>query len=141
MDLFAPYRNRLIFRWLYWTARIGLGLTFIASGIRKLPGVHFTLLPESDPVGAYFAAMEATGFYWHFIGYFQILVGLLTCFNRTVITALVLMMPVTVNIFLISVTLHMRGTPIITGLMLLGNLYLLFWHYPNYRTLLQRPIR
>jgi len=78
-------------------------------------------------------------FYWNFIGYFQILIGILIFFNRTVISSILLMMPVTINIFLVSVALNMRGTPIITALMVAGNVFLLLWHYENYLTLLQRP--
>ena len=104
-----------------------MGVTFILSGLRKWPGVKFTTLPVENPVGAYFQAMHDTGFYWNSIGYFQIGVGLL-------------MMPVTVNIFLVSVSLHMTGTPFITAAMLLGNAFLLYWHFPNYRGIFQKPL-
>lgn len=51
-------KTKLFFKALYFLARIGLALTFIISGLRKLPGVKFTSLPETNPVGAYFAAMH-----------------------------------------------------------------------------------
>ena len=133
--------NILIVKILYWVARVGMGLTFITSGIRKLPGVEFTLLPTSDPVGAYFNAMHETGFYWNFIGYFQILIGLLVFFNRFVVMSVLLMMPVTVNIFLVSVSLGMRGTPLITAAMVLGNTFLILWHYKHYLGLLENPVK
>ena len=126
---------------LYWCARIGMGLTFIISGLRKLPGVKFTTLPIDNPVGFYFEAMHSTGFYWNFIGYFQILIGILVFFNRSVVISSLLMMPVVINIFLVSVALNMRGTPIITAAMVLGNILLLAWHYKNYKTLFLKPIR
>jgi uncharacterized membrane protein YphA (DoxX/SURF4 family) len=126
---------------LYWCARIGMGLTFIISGIRKLPGVKFTTLPIDNPVGFYFEAMHSTGFYWNFIGYFQILIGTLIFFNRFVVISSLLMMPVVINIFLVSIALNMRGTPIITSAMVLGNLLLLIWHIKNYKTLFIKPIR
>lgn len=126
---------------LYWCARIGMGLTFIISGIRKLPGVKFTALPIDNPVGFYFEAMHSTGFYWNFIGYFQILIGILIFFNRFVVISSLLMMPVVINIFLVSLALNMSGTPIITSAMILGNLLLLGWYFKNYRTLFIRPIR
>jgi hypothetical protein len=49
-------------------------------------------------------------------------------------------MPVTINIFLVSIALNMRGTPIITTAMVGGNLFLLLWHFKNYRTLLIKPL-
>ena len=141
MDILKSYVHLKFFKILYWTVRIGMGLTFITSGLRKLPGVKFTILPESNPVGYFFNAMYETGFYWNFIGYFQIAVGILIFFNRFVVLSSLLMMPVTVNIFLVSIALNMKGTPVITSLMLLGNLYLLFWHYENYKNLVKSPIK
>ena len=127
-------------KFVYWCARFGMGLTFIISGIRKLPGIKFTALPIDNPVGFYFEAMHATGFYWNFIGCFQILIGIMIFFNRFVVVSGLLMMPVTVNIFLVSIALNMSGTPIITSAMVLGNLFLLVWHFKNYRPLLTEPI-
>lgn len=138
-QLINHIRSNRIFQFLYWCLRIGMGLTFILSGIRKLPGIEFTILPVTNPVGAFFHAMHETGLYWNFIGYFQIGIGFLIFFNRFVVLSSLLMMPVTVNIFLVSIALHMRGTPVITSLMLLGNIVLLLWHYENYLPIVQKP--
>ena len=140
MNILEILKNNRAIRACYWLVRIGMGLTFIISGIRKWPGVKFTSLPVENPVGAYFNAMYETGFYWNFIGYFQIALGLLIFLNRFVVLSSLLMMPVTVNIFLVSVSLHMSGTPFITAAMLLGNAFLLFWHFPNYRSIFQKPL-
>jgi len=51
------------------------------------------------------------------------------------------MMPVVINIFLVSIALNMRGTPIITSAMVLGNLLLLVWHIKNYKTLFIKQIK
>ncbi|NVK52849.1 MAG: hypothetical protein HWD85_07925 [Flavobacteriaceae bacterium] len=118
-----------------------MGLTFIISGIRKFPGVEFTILPDSNPVGYYFSAMHATGFYWNFIGYFQVVVGLLAFFNRYSALVAGLMMPVTINIFLVSIALNMKGTPIITAMMLLGNIFLLLWNYKNYKQIFYKTLQ
>lgn len=139
MESLLQLRRYKMAKILYWIARLGLGLAFIISGSRKLPGTKFTSLPETNPVGKYFETMYQMGFYWHFIGYFQIIVGILAFFNRTAPLSSVLMMPVTVNIFLISVALHMRGTPFITATMLLGNMFLLIWYYENLIPILRSP--
>lgn len=133
-------KHRLIFKVIYWSIRAGMGLTFIISGIRKLPGIEFTSLPNENPVGAYFNAMYETGFYWNFIGYFQISIGFLIFLNRFVVISSLFMMPVTINIFLLSIVLQMKGTPIITSAMLLGNIFLLIWHFKNYKTLFQKAL-
>jgi uncharacterized membrane protein YphA (DoxX/SURF4 family) len=134
----AASKERLLFKVFYWCARYGLAVTFILSGLRKFPGILFTTLPVDNPVGAYFLAMHETGIYWNFIGYFQVAAGLLMFFDRFAPLAALLMMPVTVNIFLVSIALHMHGTPVITALMLCGNVYLLLWHYRKFLPLLQR---
>lgn len=141
MEKKEKLKKNIALTFLYWCARVGMGLTFIASGIRKIPGVKFTALPIENPVGFYFEAMHSTGFYWNFIGYFQILIGILIFFNRFVVLSSLLMMPVTINIFLVSIALNMSGTPIITSAMVLGNLLLLVWHFKNYESLLMKPIK
>jgi hypothetical protein len=117
--------------------KIGLGLAFITSGIRKLPGVKFTSIPISDPVGLFFEGMHVTGFYWNFIGYYQILAGIILMTPWWKKLTPLLIFPVTINIFLVSISLHMRGTPVITSLMVLGNLYLILWHLRSYLPILK----
>ncbi len=121
-----------IFRIFYWFLKITLGLTFITSGLRKMPGVRFTQLPVENPVGLFFEGMYVTGFYWNFIGYFQILAGILLMTPWLKRLSPLLILPITLNIFLVSVSLNMKGTPVITSLMLLANLYLILWHLKSY---------
>lgn len=123
----------------YYLLKVGMAVTFIISGLRKMPGVKFTILPIENQVGTFFHAMYDTGFYWNFIGYFQILLGFLLLFRRFGVVVPLLMMPVTINIFLLSIGLNMRGTPFITSCMVLGNIVLLFWHYEHYLPLLKEP--
>jgi hypothetical protein len=137
-NLIEQIKAKRIFRMLYWSAKIMLGLGFVLSGLRKLPGIKFTTLPIENPVGLFFEGMYASGFYWNFIGYYQIIVGLLLIGPWWKRLTPILIAPVTVSIFLVSVSLHMRGTPVITAMMLLGNLYLLLWHTNSYRPLFQR---
>lgn len=124
--------------YFYWTTKVLLGIGFVLSGLRKLPGVKFTQLPITNPVGLFFEGMYVTGFYWNFIGYYQIVVGLILMSRWWKALSPLLILPVTVNIFLVSISLQMRGTPIITGLMLLGNLFLIVWHWEQYKPILRR---
>lgn len=132
----SAYRPKRWARAIYWFTRITMSLTFITSGIRKLPGVEFTILGPDNPVGSYFIAMHNTGFYWNFIGYLQIVLGVMLLINRFKVITPLLMMPVTVNILLISVSLGMRGTPFVTTAMVLANIFLMLWCYENYLPLL-----
>lgn len=125
--------NHGFLHFFYKFTKISLGVVFILSGIRKLPGLKFTELPIENPVGLFFEGMYAAGFYWNFIGLYQILVGVILCTPFWPRLSPILSMPVTINIFLVSVGLSMRGTPVITGLMLLANLYLIVYHRKSYR--------
>ncbi len=136
----SDIKQRLFFKFFYGFVRISMSLTFILSGIRKVPGIKFTMIPIEDPIGFFFEAMYQTGFYWNFIGYYQIIVGIMILFNRLVAMSVLLMMPVTVNIFLISIALEMQGTPLITSAMLLANIFLMVWHFNNYKTIFQKPL-
>lgn len=117
---------------LYKVTKISLGIAFILSGIRKLPGLKFTKLPIDNPVGLFFEGMYAAGYYWNFIGVYQIVVGVILCTPYWSSLSPILSIPVTVNIFLVSIGLSMSGTPFITGLMLLANSYLIFYHWKSY---------
>lgn len=134
---FEKYQQNRIWKWFYYVTKISLGLTFIISGIRKLPGVKFTQLPIENPVGLFFEGMYVTGFYWNFIGYYQIVIGFLLMLPYWKKLTPLLALPVTFNIFLVSISLQMKGTPIITSLMLLANLFLIFWHLKTYLPILK----
>ncbi len=134
---FEKYQQNRIWKWFYYVTKISLGLTFIISGIRKLPGVKFTQLPIENPVGLFFEGMYVTGFYWNFIGYYQIVIGFLLMLSYWKKLTPLLALPVTFNIFLVSISLQMKGTPIITSLMLLANLFLIFWHLKTYLPILK----
>lgn len=121
----------------YWFLKITLGLSFILSGLRKLPTVKFTELPITNPVGLFFEGMYATGFYWNFIGYYQIIVGFILMTNWFKKLTPVLIFPISINIFLVSISLNMRGTPIITSCMLAGNIFLMLWHFKTYYPILK----
>ena len=64
-------------------SRVLLALAFIPTGMVKLLGQRFTLLPTTDPVGAFFEAMYQTGFYWNFLGLGQVAAGMLLLIPAT----------------------------------------------------------
>ena len=131
-------RSQPMFVVFYWMVKIALGIGFVGSGIRKLPGIKFTQIATDNPIGLFFEGMYQTGFYWNFIGYYQMLVGLMLMTNWFKSLSPVLAFPVTFNIFLVSASLHMKGTPVITTLMLLGNIFLMIWHSKSYQSMLKR---
>jgi len=127
----AARRNRWLGR-LAIVTRILLALGFTPSGYTKLVGHRFTRLPVEDPVGFFFEALYRTGWYWNFLGAAQLLAAVLLLNPRTTTLGAVLYFPIIVNVFLITLSMHFTGTPIITGLMLLGSVFLLCWDYDRF---------
>lgn len=117
--------------------RILLALGFVPSGITKVRGNRFTILGIDNPVGFFFEAMYRTGFYWRFLGLCQLAAAALLVIPRTATIGALVYFPLILNIFVITVSLHFQGTPVITGLMLLANLYLLCWDYDKLKHLVK----
>lgn len=122
------YRNKL-FVLFTWFTRILLSFAFVPSGLKKLLGERFTILGVDNPVGLFFEALYQTGWYWNFLGFMQLLVAILLLIPKTTFLAALMYLPIIINILVIVIAMHFRGTPIIAGLMLLANIYLLFWDY------------
>ncbi|AOS44899.1 hypothetical protein Verru16b_01968 [Lacunisphaera limnophila] len=131
-------------RWLGRLAvvtRVLLAIGFLPSGWTKIIGHRFTNLPVSNPVGFFFEALYQTGWYWNFLGAAQWLAAGLLLIPRTVTLGAVVYFPIIVNIFLITLSMHFQGTPVITGLMLLGSVFLLCWDYDRLAAILRPPQR
>ena len=125
----SNFREKAIFKLFTWGTRILLAIAFMPSGLTKLRGERFTLLGIDDPVGFFFEALYQSGWYWNFLGFMQLLVALLLLIPRTAFMGAILYLPIVINIFIIVISMNFKGTPIIVGLMLLANIYLLFWDY------------
>ena len=119
--------------------RVLLALGFLPSGITKLLGNRFTVLGIDTPVGFFFEAFYRSGFYWNFIGACQLAAAALLVVPRTATLGALVYFPIILNIFVITVSIGFSGTPFITGLMLLANLYLLCWDYDRLKCFFARP--
>jgi uncharacterized membrane protein YphA (DoxX/SURF4 family) len=114
-------------------SRILLALAFIPTGLVKLMGERFTLLGIDNPIGSFFEAMYRTGLYWHFVGLAQVAAGVLLLIPRTSTLGALLVFPIVLNIFVLTVSLHFTGTPFITAGMLLASIFLLCWDYDRFK--------
>jgi uncharacterized membrane protein YphA (DoxX/SURF4 family) len=121
--------DKKIFVVFTWFTRILLSVAFIPSGLKKLLGDPFTILGIDNPVGFFFEALYRAGWYWNFLGFMQLSAALLIVIPKTSFLGALLYLPIITNIFIIVVAMEFVGTPYIAGLMLLANIYLLFWDY------------
>jgi uncharacterized membrane protein YphA (DoxX/SURF4 family) len=125
-------------QWLRYFAvfcRVALALGFIPSGVVKVTGERFTALPSNHPLGHYFDALHLTGFYYTFIGVSQLTAALLLLIPRTALLGAILYFPIIFNICVLTYATRFEGTRIAT-LMLLANLYLLWWDYARWKCVL-----
>lgn len=120
-------------RW--WTqlftvfVRCLLALGFIPPSIVKILHKPFTVLPDSNPVGAYFSALYNTGFYYEFIGWSQLIAALLLLFPRTAHLGALMFFPIIANVAVLTTSVGFKGTWLLTILMSFAALYLVAWEY------------
>ncbi len=120
-----------------WITRVLLFLAFFPSAIKKILNEPFTLLGPETSVCYFFDALHQTGWYYQFIGWAQIFAGVLLLIPRTSLLGALMYFPIILNIWAITVSMHFKGTWVITSLMLLANLYLLCWEYDRLKHILR----
>ncbi len=106
-----------------------LALGFIPPSIPKIMHRPFTVLPDSNPVGAYFNALYNTGFYYEFIGWSQLIAALLLLIPRTSHIGAMMFLPIIVNIAVLTSSVGFVGTWLITILMAFAAAWLVAWEY------------
>lgn len=116
--------------------RILLCAGFLPTGIIKMLGRPFTIIDPSTPIGLFFHAMHQTGLYWQFLGAMQAVASILLLIPAAAHLGAMIFFPVIVNIFVITISMEFKGTPVITGLMLLAAALLMVWDYHRWRSLL-----
>lgn len=119
-------------KWLGYFAifnRIALAAGFIPSGIVKILGERFTSLSNNHPMGNYLEALHHTGYYYTFIGIMQVTAAILLLIPRTVLLGALIYFPIILNICILSLAVRFDGSLFSSPLMVLADLYLLWWNY------------
>ncbi len=133
--LFLKIRAIPFFLRMTLFTRIMLAAGFIPTGMVKVLGRRFTTMPVDTTVGSFFEAMYQTGMYWQFLGASQVLAGILLLIPRFAHIGALMFIPIMLNIFIITVSLGFKGTPIVTGMMLLAVIYLFSYDYHRFRSI------
>lgn len=118
--------------------RILLAVGFIPTGLVKVIGHRFTVLGADTPVGAFFDALYQTGAYWQFLGWTQVIAGVLVLIPGTACLGALLFLAIMTNIFAITLSLSFAGTPYVTGLMLLAVIYLVCWDFHRWKRIISK---
>ena len=125
----------LLYRFTLGT-RLLLACGFLPTGLLKVLGRRFTVMPPETPIGFLFEALyQGGGPYWRFIGLCQVIASILLLVPRTALLGGILFVPIIANIFVITVSYGFVGTPFITGPMLLAALWLVAWDWHRIRPL------
>jgi len=121
--------------------RILLAIAFIPTGAVKLMGRRFTTgIPEEGSPLILFEALYQSVHYWKFIGFIQIVAGILILFHRTSSIGSILFLAIASNILFITISYDFGLTIIISSGITLAGLWLIFWHWDRIRYLFIKDI-
>ena len=129
-------RSRAVLYRLTLGTRVLLAVGFIPTGAVKLLGRRFTNMSPASDIGNFFETLYRSGPYWRFLGLAQVVAGLLVLSRATATLGALAFFAIMLNVFCITLSYDFRGTPVVTGLMLLATVYLLLWDYDRLRGLL-----
>ncbi len=93
-------------------------------------------LSVNHPMGHYLEALHHTGFYYTSIGIAQLTAAILLIIPRTVTLGAVLYFPIILNICILSFAVRFDGSHVTAPLMVLANMYVLFWNYDRLKFIL-----
>ena len=126
-------------KWMrYFTVftRVALAIGFLPSGFVNIAGERFTSLSVHHPMGQYLEALHHTGYYYTFIGVLQVTAAILLLIPRTAILGALLYFPIILNICILSLAVRFEGSLVSSPLMVLANLYLLWWDFDRLKFIL-----
>lgn len=119
-----------------------IGFAFIYASLVKIQGLRFTAESGAEnPINSawhFFETLYKSGIYWRFLGIAQFVTGTLLITQRFAKLGAILFLPIIANIFVITISYDFRGTPIITGLMLISTLLLLYWDWDSIKVLINK---
>lgn len=119
-----------------------IGGAILFSSIVKIRGGRFTSADGTTaPLNSalhLFETLFQSGIYWQFLGWSQFVAGGLLMTQFYAALGALVMFPIVLNIFIITISYDFSGTPVITSLLLLATLFLILWDYQKYLPLFHR---
>ncbi|WP_412476252.1 hypothetical protein [Flavobacterium sp. TBRC 19031] len=117
-----------------------IGSAYIFASIIKIKGKRFTTVSgENEPFNTafhFFETLYQSGIYWKFIGVAQLLAGVLLVTQRYAKLGALICLPISLNIFMITISYNFGYTHVITGLYLIANIALIAWDWPQLKVIL-----
>ena len=117
--------------------RVILAIILIFFGLNKFIDFSFMPLPElPDQAANFMSSLSASGYVLIIVGVFEVLIGLLLLFKKWVPFALLVLVPISLNILLFHLFLdipHILPAIIIVAI----NAILIYKYWKSYRPLFQ----
>jgi uncharacterized membrane protein YphA (DoxX/SURF4 family) len=138
--IISALKQVLIFQLFTIGLRYVMGASFVYAAVFKIKGIRFT--PESgrnapiDSLPHFFETMYQAGLYWQFIGWGQMIAGMLLMSKLFSTIGAVAFFPILLSIWVITFSFESIGVLLITTLMLIGNIYLLLWDWNRLKYML-----
>ncbi|OGX83652.1 DoxX family membrane protein [Hymenobacter coccineus] len=126
-----------VWDYMILAARVLLAGTFISYGYAKLTGAQFGLVPAqlAQPVqqlGLFKLSWYLFGQepFKSFVGYSQIVAGLLLLWHRTALVGALVLLPIAANVLVVDLT-YLKILPALQWRLVfyLGLIFLICWHY------------
>lgn len=117
-----------------------IGGAFVFASIIKIEGGRFT--SESgehvpiDEAWHFFETLYRSGLYWKFLGLSQLVAGGLLMTQKFSKLGALVFLPISINIFVITLSYDFNNTPVITAGLVLANIYLLLWDWNTFKVIL-----
>lgn len=134
-NLYEKLKSNIYLNLFVIFTRYLIGFAFVPSGLTKLLGLRFTVLPVTHPVGYFFETFYQFGLYWNFLGLVQVVAGFLLITQRFSTLGAILFSGIMVNIWMITFSIDFGGTIFITTGMLLASFMLLAWDWDKLQVL------
>jgi len=112
-----------------------LGIAMLIFGANKFAG--FMPKPElSEKAGIFMGALADSGYIFPILGVFYIIIGLLLVLNKAVPLALLMLVPISINIVAFHLALDPKGV-LFAAVVAILNAILLFTYWSKYETILK----
>jgi len=119
-----------------------IGAAFVFASVVKIQGKRFTTIDGiNEPINSawhMFETLYQSGLWWKVMGLGQLIAGLLLMTQRYAKLGALMFLPIIANVFVITLSYDFRGTPVITGLMLVANIMLVLWDWDELRVLVNK---
>ncbi len=119
-----------------------IGAAFVFASVVKIQGKRFTTIDGiNEPINSawhMFETLYQSGLWWKVMGLGQLIAGLLLMTQRYAKLGALMFLPIISNVFVITLSYDFRGTPIITGLMLVANIMLVLWDWDELKVLVNK---